>query len=256
MIKLVVSDLDGTLLPHEHENIDEETIDTINKILEKNIYFAIASGRTYRELSCFMKKIKHNIFLISENGSMITYKGKVLIKKAIEKNKSISLLNEIEEYGYDCLIFGIHTLYTTSKNKAYIDYLNKTKGHVIKISKGEHLPEDPLRISVYKGTEKNINKAWIMKNMKKFNMSYDGKEWLDFIELGVNKGLAIREIKKYYLNEGDEIITFGNGFNDMEMLRMADYSFAMRNGIKEIIEICSDVTDKPIKTIKKYINLG
>lgn len=256
MIKLVVSDLDGTLLPHEKENIDEETINIINKILEKNIYFAIASGRSYRELSYFIRKNKHNIFLISENGSLITYKGKILTKRTIEKNKVISLANEIEEHGYDCLIFGVHTLYTTSKNKAYIDYLNKTKGHVIKISKGEDLPEDPLRISVYKSAEKNINKAWIIRNMQKFNVSYDGKEWLDFIELGVNKGSAIQEIKKNFLNEGDEIMAFGDEFNDMEMLKMADYSFAMRNGVKEIIEICSCVTDKPIKTIKKYINLG
>ena len=37
MIKLVVSDLDGTLLPHDKQNIDEETIDIISKVLEKNI---------------------------------------------------------------------------------------------------------------------------------------------------------------------------------------------------------------------------
>ena len=51
-------------------------------------------------------------------------------------------------------------------------------------------------------------------------------------------------------------MAFGDRFNDIEMLRMADYSFAMRNGNKEIIDICSEITDNPIKTIKKYINLS
>ncbi len=256
MIKLVVSDFDGTLLPHENENIDEETIDTIKKILEKNICFAVASGRSYRELSCFMKKIKHNIFIISENGSLITYKGKILFKKSIEKDKAINLVNEVDSYGYDCLIFGVHTIYTTSKNKSYIDYLNKTKGNVIKIRKGDYLPEDPLRISIYKGNGKIIDKAWIIRNMKKFNISYYGEEWLDFIELGNHKGLAIQEIKKFFLNEGDEIMAFGDGVNDIEMLRMSDYSFAMSNGNKEIIDICSETTKKPIETIRKYIKFS
>ncbi|WP_342350451.1 HAD-IIB family hydrolase [Clostridium neonatale] len=58
MIKLVVSDLDRTLLPHGVQEVDEQTIYTIKKLVEKNIYFAIASGRSYKELSKFMKKQK------------------------------------------------------------------------------------------------------------------------------------------------------------------------------------------------------
>lgn len=256
MIKLVVSDLDGTLLPHDKQNIDEETIDIISKVLEKNIYFAIASGRSYRELSNFIKRMRYSIFIISENGALIIYHGKILNKKCIEKNKAINLVNEIERHGYDCLIFGIHTIHTTSKKQTYIDYLNKVKGNVMKIKRIEDLPEDPLRISVYIRNEEFVDKEFIIRAMKSLSISYYGEEWIDFVEIGVNKGMAIQKIKNSFLNKDDKIIAFGDESNDKEMLTMADYSYAMISGNKEIIRICHETTNKPTKTMEKHIKLG
>ena len=253
MIKLVVSDLDRTLLPHGVQEVDEQTIYTIKKLVEKNIYFAIASGRSYKELSKFMKKTKDSIFLICENGALITYRGRILNKKCIEKDKTVNLVNKLEQNGYDCLISGVYTLYTTSKNQSYLRYLNRVKGNVMKIKYADDLPEDPLRISVYKKNRQIIDKPWIVESFKDFNISYYGEEWLDFTGQGVNKGMAVKQIKKSFLSEEDEIMAFGDQDNDKEMLLIADYSCAMIHGSKEIINISNEITENPIKTIQKYI---
>lgn len=256
MIKLVVSDLDGTLLPRGEEKVDSETITTIKKIQGLGIYFAIASGRSYKELSNFMKEVKHSIFLISENGALITYRGKILKKIAIEKNKAIKLINEIDKQGYDCLISGVYTLYTTSKNQAYINYLNKIKKNVMKINKVEELPEVPLRVSVHIGNGKKVNRKWVVETMENLNIAYYGEEWIDIMEKGVHKGIAVQQIKKCFFNKDDEIMAFGDQKNDREMVIIADYSYAMSNGDDEIINICNKTTDDPIKTIKKHIGIS
>lgn len=255
MIKLVVSDLDKTLLPNGMDALEEHTLEVIQRILEKNIYFAIASGRSYKELKQFIQRKAYPMFLICESGALIIYQGMIWNKHSIEKNKVIAFVNKIEEKGYDSLISGIHTLYTTSNNHLYLDYLNKVKGRIVKIKDIRNLPEEALKISVFQKNKKIMKETWIKEYSDVLHLSYYGREWSDFTEEGVHKGSALEKIKESFLKKDEKIVAFGDHDNDIEMLLTADYSYAMKNGSEKIIEICNGITNNPMETIEKIYKI-
>ena len=68
MIKLVASDIDGTLLPEGTAQINPEIFEVIRKLKEKDILFAAASGRHYTSMSKLFEPVKHDMIFITENG--------------------------------------------------------------------------------------------------------------------------------------------------------------------------------------------
>ena len=78
MIKLIVSDIDGTILPEGTDLINPKLYDAIRILREKGIRFAAASGRQYESMHHVFAPVADEIYFISENGTNIMYQGKNL----------------------------------------------------------------------------------------------------------------------------------------------------------------------------------
>ena len=72
MIKLICSDIDGTLLPEGTAEINPEIFDVIRKLKEKDIIFAAASGRPYSSIVRLFESVKNDIIFVSENGAYVS----------------------------------------------------------------------------------------------------------------------------------------------------------------------------------------
>ncbi len=77
MIKLIVSDLDGTLLDEEHK-VPDEFYDILDKLEEKGITFAVASGRTYAGLRHLFNEKGDNLYFICDNGAFVRYGDEII----------------------------------------------------------------------------------------------------------------------------------------------------------------------------------
>ncbi|MEO2127064.1 MAG: HAD-IIB family hydrolase, partial [Christiangramia sp.] len=91
MIKLIVTDMDGTLLNDQHElhpdfwKIEEE-------LTGKGVLFAIASGRQFYNLEAKFDRIKNRIMFFAENGTFVSYQGKELYVNPIERDSAIGFI--------------------------------------------------------------------------------------------------------------------------------------------------------------------
>ena len=85
MIKLIASDLDGTLLQGTGE-ISEEVVMQIKKLSQMGILFVAASGRQYPNLRRLFEPVKDEIAYICENGALVVYKDQVLHKDVFNKD--------------------------------------------------------------------------------------------------------------------------------------------------------------------------
>ena len=85
MIKLIVSDVDGTLVEDGSADINPELFEVILKLREKGIQFAIASGRPWSSVEHTFDPVKKKIFYISNNGSYIGCHGRSLYTYTIDK---------------------------------------------------------------------------------------------------------------------------------------------------------------------------
>ena len=87
-MKLVVSDLDGTLLNDDSE-VSNETVEMIKRLKENGIEFAIATGRSFNSANKIRKKIGLEIYLICNNGANIYNKDGQLIKNNVMPSELI-----------------------------------------------------------------------------------------------------------------------------------------------------------------------
>ena len=86
MIKLIVSDFDGTLLPYGESRVSDEVKSRILSALRKNMIFAVSSGRTYGELVSFFPEFADEMYFICCDGAYYVKGGKLLYGRKIEKS--------------------------------------------------------------------------------------------------------------------------------------------------------------------------
>ena len=87
MIKLVASDLDGTLLLHKAQSLPEEIFSLIRQLEELGIMFVAASGRQYPNMTKLFAPVASEISYISENGALAVDHGEVLYQDSFRSRK-------------------------------------------------------------------------------------------------------------------------------------------------------------------------
>lgn len=75
MIKLIASDIDGTLLQEESDRLDPEFYTVIPELKKRGILFAAASGRGYASISRLFAPVKDEMIFIADNGSNVVCRG-------------------------------------------------------------------------------------------------------------------------------------------------------------------------------------
>lgn len=261
MIKLIVSDMDGTLL-NQKGKIDKEFFEVFKKLMEMDIKFVVASGRQYYKLIANFEDVSNNIIYIAENGTMVVYKGEELYSVVINKRY-------VEEIIRDCKDIPGVFLVLCGKNSAYIinppseDVLAEVEKYYARytiVDNLENIEDEVIKIAVLdtKGASSNSNKYLYPKWKDKIAVSVSGEIWLDLYNKEANKGIALKLIQDKFKITKEETMVFGDYFNDVEMLKEAYYSYAMENapdGVKKHANfIASSNTEKGvIKAIKENI---
>ena len=125
MIKLIATDMDGTLLNSSNE-IQEGFYEVFNELQEKEIIFAAASGRQYYNLLERVKGIEEKMMFIAENGTFVVYKGKELVVNSLD----INLARELIKVGRNIknsyvILCGKKAAYIESSDKRLIEQTEK-----------------------------------------------------------------------------------------------------------------------------------
>lgn len=267
MIKLIITDMDGTLLNNNHE-IDDEFWPLLEKLKEKNILFTVASGRPYYNLAKKFENVKENIMFIAENGSLVIYKEKEIFSSIISKEDIKRIKNICKR------ITGIVPIYC-AKDHAYIeksyfiayeqlinDEVAKYYNNMKIIENIEDIDEKFIKVAICDSLGSETNSYPILKEYENiYQIVLSGKVWADISNLGTNKGVAIKEIQNKLNISYEETMAFGDYLNDLEMMKHGKYSFAMKNAHKDLIKVANFITKDDndnlgvINTIKEIISI-
>lgn len=236
MIKLICSDIDGTLVKDGSIHMNPEVFDVILKLKEKGIYFAAASGRQAASIEKVFEPIKEKIFYIAENGGYIGCYGRALFARAIEKQKLAAIVQELREVdGCEFMLSGPRYSYTDSKNPEFLDLLlNEYHYQLKQVDNVLENDDEIVKISVFRACDvekfvKPVAEHW----NDKMQIAAAGALWVDFMEQNVNKGSAIRELQEALQISREETMAFGDQLNDIQMLESAYYSYAVANARPE-----------------------
>lgn len=234
-IKLVITDMDGTLLNSKHE-VSSKFLKQFKSLQALNIHFVAASGRPYYSIIDKLKAIKNDIIIVSENGGIVANNNSVLATKSMEKSKLKSIDNTIET------IENIITIYCT-KDLAYIKRTSEENITIVReyysnyrlIDSISEIKADVVKVALY---HPKSSEQFIYPCVKDFNTNckviISSPNWVDISEKSINKGNALKLIQEKYNIQTSEILAFGDYNNDIEMLEIAKFSVAMANAHKDV----------------------
>lgn len=262
MIKLIVCDMDGTLL-----NDDKQLPENFWKIEEalhnKNIRFVIASGRQYFNLADVFERIKERCYILAENGAIVMLNDECLYTNPIEK-KGMPLLIETGRKieNADIIYSGAKSAYVENDDKELWDYASKYHKKLELADSLDNVDDDCLKFTMYDRSGSQQNSYAHFKQFEdKFKIAVSGKHWLDINNIETNKGKAVKVLQNKLQISYDETMVFGDYLNDLEMMSAGKYSYAMKNARPEIIVAANFQTEYSnnengvIRTIKEIISL-
>lgn len=260
MIKLIASDLDGTLLP-ESKKIPRDFFDVLDEVLARKIVFAVASGRTYTAVDhLFPQMYLDKIAFICDNGACVYRGGKVVHTDALDEQTYFEFIEACEQIGglnlVACASEGVYHLRSSDdfsdevgryyRNHKVIDNFRNVRDTVYKLAvcdaTGAEEHGKPALDKIFKG---------------RLNIQVSGKIWMDVMAAGVSKGTALASLQKQLGVSHDETMAFGDYFNDVEMLGMAKWSFCPKNGHEDVKKLCGFICEDcehggVTKAIKQY----
>ena len=260
MIKLIASDLDGTIIDNSSK-IPENNLKAIYDLQKAHIPFVICTGKTYSISKDICKEL-HADYGIFGNGSQIINlsTGEEIAKKTFTQEEISTCFSIIEKYNLHTHIYtekGIITtklLYMDLRNSilfpnkiqfelvdSVFDYIKKEKPAIFKL-----VLSSPYSLS---STKEELEKAiglsisHITKTGKYqdkiVNKEY---EYLDISPLHVTKGEALELLRNYLNLEKENILSIGDNLNDLDMFASSGISVAVGDAYDEVKKVASYVT--------------
>lgn len=238
MIKLIATDMDGTLLKSNGE-VPHEFPKVLNNLIGKKIMFCIASGRQYFTLKDNMSKFSNKLIFIAENGAFIVKNGQELFSKTLDKNMMAEILKDIKKIP-ECfpILCGKKSAYVLDKNPEFIKEVSKYYHKNTIVDNFEDIDDEFFKIAVcdFKGSANNCSPILFSKWSKSFQLAVSGDIWLDIGRNDVNKGIAIKFLQNKFKINKNETMAFGDYYNDVSMLKSVYHSYVMENapdGVKK-----------------------
>lgn len=266
-IKLICSDIDGTLVPDGTSKINKEIFDVILALKEKGIMFAAASGRQYESIRNLFKTISNDIIFISENGNLVMCRGEVMAKTEIMK-EDVSVIKKMIDEIKDCqlILSGAKTTYIRKGDTDLYKLLNEGYHYNTTLVDDfdDSIDDTIIKMSLFQkdGRAEEVAGEDFMNYWNthpRITAVCAGKEWIDLFDKNGNKGNAIEQIQKIMGIKTSETMAFGDNLNDIEMLRHAKYSYAVGNAREEVKKEANyiadtNVNDGVLKELKKLLD--
>ncbi|MDD3361991.1 MAG: HAD family hydrolase [Hespellia sp.] len=250
MIKLIASDLDGTLLQNGAQAITPRAIDLIQKLTAQGVRFVAASGRQYNSMKTLFAPVKDDISFVCENGSLAIDHDEVLFRGGIDEDLVRRIIEELlTQTQFDITVSREDSMYVTKRSSSFIDHLRDVvHNDLTPVDNLLDYTDNVIKIAI----GSSVDGAHIVDKYQKHLQDMFGREikvvtsgnrWIDFIAPNTNKAVALEKLVEHYGIDPKDCIAFGDQYNDVEMLQYVGTSYAMANAAPGISYYSTDVTD-------------
>lgn len=236
-IRLIASDMDHTLLTEASE-LPPDFHSYVEQLNQAGIVFVAASGRPYFTLKSMFPKGGPGLAYIGDNGGTVTFDGKVLFESLMpttDYQAMIALTHE-QTHGVP-IICGIETAYVESRFRTHEQFLRTFYSELTFVDDLGTVSAKADKFTVYCPDADAIERAdrvFRPAYEGDFAVTIGGRVWVDIMNPGVSKGHGLRVLASHLGLTPEQMMAFGDTFNDIEMLDEAYYSYAVANAEQEV----------------------
>ncbi len=243
-VKMVVSDMDGTLLNSNHE-VSTRFFELFEILKERNILFTAASGRQYHSIVDKLHTIKNDILVIAENGAYVVHREEELLSTPLPKDERAKVLNTLKNVSnVHPVLCGKKSAYLTDQSEDFVDLLKQYYSEFTIVEDLNQVEAEILKVAIYhfENSEKFIYPH--VKDLESdLKVKVSGANWVDISSPNANKGFALEKMQQRFGISPEETMVFGDYNNDLEMLGKAKYSFAMENAHENVLKVAKYRTE-------------
>ena len=237
MIKLIASDLDGTLFPPHTCAPPEGTFELIEKLYNKGILFVPASGRQLPDILKIFAPVLDKIAIIAENGGLIWYMGEIIYSNPTPKEGvefALEVIGKAE--GMYPLLSCADCAYYESDNEAFIKVVKRSYSSCKKVENLHKIAAEKQVVKISVWYEKppcaEHGGPTLQPALTGLRTIVSGYDWLDVSCLNANKGEALKALLKKLEIMPVECEAYGDHMNDYEMLSVCGNPFVTANAFK------------------------
>jgi len=253
-IKIIVSDLDGTLLS-DSGVIGIETKQLINQLQDYGVIFAFATGRLHSAVTGIAKELSIKSPVISLDGSMIrsTMDGSRIYESFVKKKHVRRALKFAEEQLLNIVLCHDEAIYYTDRNSnvpilsdkygakykevtSYDDYIDRTLEVVLFSDAANSMRYVRDRFLFPFSIGSNIS---FYKSHRHPNISF-----LEIRRSGSTKGKGLERLLKHHKIKPNQAAVLGDWYNDISLFETDAFKVAVANAIPEIKRMADMVTSK------------
>ena len=280
MIKLLASDLDGTIIDN-YNQVTNEDLQVIHKLSNTNVSFAVCTGKTYSMTKHICNKLNPTYGIFGNGTQIVNLKTGEEIKRNVVSNfKAIECLKIAEKndlhihiYTEDKIISQQQLKYMAFRN--YILYKDQVQFKVVESLEKYIQEKNPNILKLVISGEKDLKdvkeqieekedlRAIQIKKYREYkdkiiNQEY---EYLDIVPKHVTKYDAIQQLSHYLNIQNEEVMAVGDNINDIEMIKHSGVGVAIGDSYQEVKDVANYVTKNTVKNggfaeaVYKFIQL-
>ena len=226
MIRLIASDMDGTLLD-ENGEVPPETFGLIHELAELGMRFCVSSGRSHELLRQNFAPVADEMDYICSNGAFVYAGGECLAMEYFSVDAISKLAKVVNLFDAHHLMFAGEGSWSCDDTPEKFERLHKIATEDIsqfvrrlpapgeRVTTGWFLSERPEELE---------DLAYVltleMGDLFQFNYTSVG---MDLSMRGINKATGIQKVMDYYGIRPDEVVAYGDSMNDYEILRLVGH---------------------------------
>lgn len=236
MIKLVVIDLDGTLLDANH-CISARSKQVLQQVYSQGIPIMLATGRHYQDVYLLAKQIDIPLYLITSNGARVHARdGRLLYENHIPQDLIGEILQISQGYEVHRNLYQQDLWLVEEPNEPLLN-IHHASGFAYRITdfaKIDYNHIDKFYFNAPYEKLKPLQQKLIQRFGDQLYITFTTEIYLEVMNKGVSKGQALQQMLNIKGIKPSEVMAFGDGLNDVDMLNLVGHPVLMANAHQEL----------------------
>jgi len=242
MIKLIASDLDGSLLDDDKQ-LPQDFDEVLAQLKKAGIIFVAASGRNYEATGPVFGEKALDMICICNNGANIYQNGQLIISHSLTKDqvhRSLDIIKNMENTAP--LVFTLDKCYAAPGCEGFMQWAAAPYSPLEWLDSYEDfysIDREIFKISVYDGSGDITGYSYVPLAQEfsgEAAVYISGDIWVDIVNTNASKGIALEQVQTMLGIDKRHTMAFGDYYNDETLLERAEYPFVMEKGVDKLKE--------------------